>query len=94
MNAWMMHLPSTSAESQASNPSPPSPCSSKDVCERVAKGDELAAEADGNEAADKAAQNAVQHAHAGHRGDSHKQSRAHKKPRSLPGFARRNETLR
>ncbi len=55
------------------------------------KGDEPAAEADANEATDKAAQNAAQSAHAGRRGGSHEQSTAHEKPRTLPGLASSSE---
>lgn len=51
------------------------------------KGDEPPTEVAPEEATEKAAQNAAQSAHAGHRRDSHEQSSAHEKPRTLPGLA-------
>src|SRR5262245_59791277 len=56
-----------------------------DEFEAAVRGDDVTDEAAAQESSDKAAQNAAQSAHAGHRRDSHEQSSAHEKPRTLPG---------
>ena len=55
--------------------------------EAAVKGDQTKVEVATDQAKEKAAQKAAQSAHAGHRGDSHEQSTAHEKPRTLPGLA-------
>ena len=55
------------------------------------KGDQTRPEVATDQPQEKAAQNAAQSAHAGHRGGSHDQGSAHEKPRTLPGLASSSE---